>query len=255
MIVAYRSLRYSTYMEIDQTILDTVARYQPSLDRLASLKQVPLLFLVGISGAGKNAVGTTLLVNHPDEYHEFVTHTTRALRKNHGVMERDGIEYHFVDAKTATDMLTNHDFIEANVFSNNIYGTSIAEIEAAKQEGRIAIGDIDVNGVANFVRLGLNVRPVFILPPTYQVWQQRLMARYEGHEIDKQDWVRRMETARSEILHALAADYFYFVLNDDLPTTVRSIDAIAHGEAFDHRSENALAAAKDILNGINDALA
>lgn len=242
-------------MEIDQTILDAIQKYQPSLDRLTSLKQVPLLFLVGVSGAGKNAVTTKLLANHPGEYHEFVTHTTRAPRKNHGVMEQDGIEYHFVDMPTAKDMVTNRDFIETNVYSGNIYGTSIAEIEAAKQEGRIAIGDIDVNGVANFVRLGLNVRPVFILPPTYEIWQKRLMTRYEGHEIDQQDWRNRMQTARSEIMHALATDYFYFVLNDDLSTTVKIIDAIAHGDEPDRRPETAVAAAKDILYGINDALA
>ena len=242
-------------MEIDQTILDTIAKYQPSLDRLSSLKQVPLLFIVGVSGAGKNAVTTTLLVNHPEEYHEFVTHTTRAPRKNHGVMEQDGVEYHFVDMATAKTMVENREFIETNVYSGNIYGTSIAEIESAKQEGRIAIGDIDVNGVANFVRLGLNVRPVFILPPSYDIWQKRLMTRYEGHGIDQQDWRNRMQTARSEIMHALATDYFYFVLNDDLPTTVKTIDAIAHGDEPDRRSEPAVMAAKDILNGINDALA
>lgn len=242
-------------MEIDQTILDAMQQYQPSLDRLTSLKQVPLLFIVGVSGAGKNAVTTTLLINHPGEYHEFVTHTTRAPRKNHGVMEQDGVEYHFVDMATAKAMVANRDFIETNVYSGNIYGTSIAEIEAAKQEGRIAIGDIDVNGVANFVRLGLDVRPVFILPPSYAIWQKRLMTRYEGHEIDQQDWRNRMQTARSEIMHALATDYFYFVLNDDLPTTVKTIDAIAHGDELDRRSEISVAAAKDILNGINDALA
>lgn len=242
-------------MEIDQTILDTIDTYQPSLDRLTPLKQVPLLFLVGISGAGKNAVGTALRVNHPTEYHEFVTHTTRAPRKNHGVMEQDGVDYHFVGLAKAKEMLANHDFIEANFFAGNIYGTSIAEIEAAKQEGRIAIGDIDVNGVANFVQLGLNVRPVFILPPSYEVWQKRLMTRYEGHGIDQQDWRNRMQTARSEIMHALATDYFYFVLNDDLPTTVKTIDAVAHGDELDRRSEASVAAAKDILNGINDALA
>jgi guanylate kinase len=242
-------------MEIDQTILDTMRQYQPSLDRLTPLKQVPLLFLVGVSGAGKNAVGTALRVNHPGEYHEFVTHTTRAPRKNHGVMEQDGVDYHFVDLAKAKEMLADHGFIEANYFSGNIYGTSIAEIEAAKQEGRIAIGDIDVNGVANFVRLGLNVRPVFILPPDYEVWQKRLMTRYEGHGIDQQDWRNRMQTARSEIMHALATDYFYFVLNDDLPTTVKTIDAVAHGDEPERRSELAVLAAKDILNGINDALA
>jgi guanylate kinase len=248
------TLRYSTYMELDQTLIDAVTHYIPSHERLMHLKDVPLLFLVGISGAGKNAIMTVLLSDYANQYHEFVTHTTRAPRKNHGTLERNGVEYYFIDYKTSRQMLADHDYIEANIYSNNIYGTSVAEIEAAKHEGRIAIGDIDVNGVEHVVGLGLNVQPVFILPPSYQTWQQRLLKRYEGHDIDQTDWRNRMVTARSEIEHALATDYFYFVVNEDLATTVAEINEIAHGKEYDHRAEIAIAAAKDILNGINDAL-
>ncbi|MGF7229505.1 MAG: guanylate kinase [Candidatus Saccharibacteria bacterium] len=241
-------------MELDQALIDKVTHYQPSQERLAELKDVPLLFMVGISGAGKNAIMNELLGKHATEYHEFITHTTRAPRKNHGVLEQNDVDYHFIDYATSSVMLDAHDYIEANIYSNNIYGMSVTEIEAAKREGRIATGDIDVNGATHVFQLGLNVKPVFILPPDYQTWQHRLLKRYEGHEIDQTDWRNRMLTARSEIEHALATDYFYFVVNDDLQATVVEIDEIAHGKEHDHRAETAIAAAKDILNGINDAL-
>lgn len=224
-------------MELDQALRDKVAHYQPSTERLAPLNAVPLLFLVGISGAGKNAIMAQLLETHRGEYHEFVTHTTRAPRKNHGVVEQNDVEYHFIDYATASNMLDAHDYIEANIYSNNIYGTSVAEIEAALREGRIAIGDIDVNGAAHVVGLGLNVRPVFILPPNYQTWQSRLLKRYEGHEIDQADWRNRMQTARSEIEHALATGNFYFVVNEDLAVTVEEINEIAHGKEHLQRSD------------------
>lgn len=240
-------------MELDEQLIAKVKNYQPSTERLGPLKDVPLLFLVGISGAGKNAITTALLKAYANSYHEFVTHTTRAPRENHGVMERDGVEYHFVDFEQASAMLDNHDYIEANVYSANIYGTSVAELEAAQQEHRIAIGDIDVNGVANFMRLGLNAKPVFILPPNYEVWQQRLLSRYK-QGIDKNDWILRIQTARREIEYALANDYFYLIVNDDLQATIEQVNAIAHSQFEAHRTEESMAAAKDLLNGINDAL-
>ena len=227
--------------------------YRPSAERLAYVSDTHLLFLVGISGAGKDTITHELLAQHAD-YYRMVTHTTRAPRKNHGVLEQEGVEYHFVDLATAEHMLDEHDYVEANMYGGNVYGTSIREIQKAHDEHKIIIGDIDVNGVASFMKLGLNVRPVFVLPPSYAVWQERLLRRYE-HGIDEADWRKRMETARHEIEHALDTDYFYLVVNDDLQTTTGHINHIARqGELDEHRPAAALAAAQEILAGINDAL-
>jgi len=243
-------------MELDRHLQEKVLAYEPSRERLEAVRDVPLLFMVGISGAGKNTIMRQLLAEYPDQYHEFVTHTTRPPRSNHGVMERDGIEYHFIDLATANTMLDNKDYIEANVYSNNIYGTSLAEIEAAQSEHRIGIGDIDVNGVANFVRLGLAVKPVFILPPSYDVWQQRFMSRYTDQQIDHEDWLSRMRTAKQEIQHALKTDYYYLVVNKDLNEIVEVINTIAHGGAgYEHRPMGAVAVAEEILDRIDAELA
>lgn len=241
-------------METTNALLQKVQAYQPAPERLAAFRATPLLFVVGISGAGKDTIIERLLDYHPTDYHPFVTHTTRPPRANHGIMEQDGKEYYFIDFATAERMLDNKNYIEVNAYSGNIYGTSLSEIAQADAEQKIVLADIDVNGVANFVRLGMNARPVFVLPPGYTEWQQRIMRRYTG-EIDRSDWQKRMIAARDEIEHALATDYFYFVINDDLAQVVKEIDAIAHGHTQERRSEIAITAAKDILNGINDALA
>ncbi len=248
-------MRYSTRMELDEQLRAKVAHYRPQPERFAHLQSTPLLFIVGISGAGKNALSTKLKVDHPTEYHQLVTNVTRPPRKNNGVLEQDGIDYHFINMETANRMLDNQQYIEANVYSNNIYGTSVAELEVAQQKGRIVIGDIDVNGVANFVRLGLHALPVFVLPPSYEVWQQRLLTRYPNGQIDQADWLARMKTAQSEIKHALQAEYFYFVINDDLAQAAETINAIAHDVPTEHRSEAALAVAHSILDAINAKLA
>lgn len=242
-------------MELDEQLRAKVANYHPKPEYFAHLQGIPLLFIVGISGAGKNALSTKLKTDHPGEYHQMVTNVTRAPRKNNGVLEQDGIDYHFISMATANRMLDNQQYIEANVYSGNIYGTSVAELEVAQQKNRIVIGDIDVNGVANFVRLGLHALPVFVLPPSYGVWQQRLLTRYPNGQIDREDWLARMKTAQSEIEHALKADYFYFVINDDLDQAAETINAIAHDTPVERRPPAALAAAHTILEAINAALA
>lgn len=238
-------------MEIDAQLITKVTDYQPSPDRLAGVRDVPLLFLVGTSGAGKNTLMKEILNKYAGDYHEFITHTTRLPRMNHGVMEQNHVEYHFIDFATADDMLEDKEYIEANFFSGNIYGTSLSEMEAAKKEHKIIIGDIDVNGVANFVKLGLNVRPVFVLPPSFEVWQERLLKRYEGHDIDRSDWQRRIVTAKHELQAALDADYYYLVINDDLSHTTQTINAIAHGEPAVQRPAAALDVIRTMINHID----
>lgn len=241
-------------MEISSILLDKVAAYEADGAKLAPYMQIPLLFAVGISGAGKNTIMEALLDEYTTEYHPFVTHTTRKPRKNHGVLEQNHVDYHFIDFATAEQMVDNHEYVEVNAYSGNIYGTSISELQAAQDEHKILLADIDVNGVANFVRLGMHVMPVFILPPSYEVWQSRVHAR-NSNATDLADWRRRMRTAHDEIRHALDAGYFYFVVNDDLAQTVTTVNAIAHGDTTVERMPaQAVHAAHDILEGIEAAL-
>lgn len=233
-------------MELDARLIAKVTAYQPDMQRLAPYRDVPLLVFVGISGAGKNTVKSALFHKQSDGYHDFVTHTTRPPRQNHGVLEEDGVDYHFVGVATAERMLDNHDYIEANLYSNNIYGASIDELEKARQQHYIAVADIDVNGVANFVRLGLNVKPIFILPPSYDIWYQRMIKRYGG-VVDKADFQKRIQTAREELQHALETDYFYLVVNDNLDETVELIHAIAHGAPTPHRDPHAETVLRSLL--------
>jgi guanylate kinase len=240
-------------MELEERLISKVASYRPSTQRLAALRDTPLLFMVGVSGAGKNILSQQLLQKYPDRYYRFVSHTTRKQRLNHGVMEQQGLEYHFISHEDAERMLDDQDFLETNLYSGNIYGTSISEIQHAHDEGKILIGDIDVNGVAHFMHALPNGKPVFILPPDYQTWQRRLMTRYEDG-VNKEDWRSRMLTARREIEHALVTDYYYLVVNDDLSEATETIHAIACGKLTDHRPTAAVHAANQILCELNKVL-
>ena len=66
----------------------------------------------------------------------FVTDTTRERRPN----EEPGRDYHFVASREQMERdIQNHLFIEAGVYNDNLYGTSVASVkEVAEQVGRCA---------------------------------------------------------------------------------------------------------------------
>ena len=238
---------------MEQELQAKVAHYKPDMKKLKVLHETPLLLLVGISGAGKDTVVDRLLAK-PD-YYRMISHTTRSLRENHGVMERDGVEYHFIDKATADRMLDAHEFIETNYYSNNVYGTSVAEVVHAHEHGKIVLNDVDVHGADNFVRLTDTAKAVFVLPPSYEEWWRRLSARYgDGEAAHAADIQRRIAIAHDELRHVLASEHFYLMINDDLDRIVAAIDALAHGAVFERRPAEAVAVIEDILKHSPTAL-
>jgi guanylate kinase len=211
------------------SVSDLVDNYQPNPRAAEVLSHMTVILLVGIAGAGKNTIIEQLLGEKDSPYKRIVTCTTRAPRANDGVLEQNDIDYHFLDLKTAQQMLVNKEFIETNIYSSNVYGTALTEFEKIAEEGKIAVGDVDVNGVANMERIAPSIRPIFILPPSFEVWFKRLKDRYGEHwETRQEDVVARIETARQELEYALHAGYFYLVLNDDLAVAVQVVDTVAH---------------------------
>src|SRR4051812_13034101 len=136
---------------MDQKLVQKLAAYEPSQASKELIKQTPVLLLVGPTGAGKDSVKDELLKT--GQFHHIVSHTTRPPRINHGVIEQDGREYHFVDEATAAKMLDGRAFIEAKIYSGNLYGTSAAEIQAANNEAKTAMTDLEVQGVAEYKAL------------------------------------------------------------------------------------------------------
>ena len=71
-------------------------------------------------------------------------------------------------------MLQNNEFIEAKFVHGTVYGTSVAELKLAHDQNRVAITDIDVQGVEEYERLAPDSIAIFIVPPNSQTWIERL---------------------------------------------------------------------------------
>jgi guanylate kinase len=202
-----------------------LATYQPSAATVKLIKETPILLLVGPTGAGKDSLKDRLL--ETDKYHHIISHTTRLPRINHGIIEQDGREYHFIDQATAEKMLDEQSFVEAKIYSGNLYGTSDAEIRAAHDEHKVAMTDIEVQGVAEYKSLDPHVMAVFLLPPDFKTWQARLRRRY-GDVVDAVDYRLRLQTALVEIEQLLNTDYYVALINDDLDEAFQAVQKITN---------------------------
>src|SRR5690606_28175961 len=91
-----------------------------------------------------------------------VSHTTRQPRPR----EADGSDYYFVDEARFEEMVAQEAFAEwAHVHAHR-YGTSRAEVERLRSQGRDIIFDIDVQGAENLIRAYPEAITIFVLPPS-----------------------------------------------------------------------------------------
>lgn len=202
---------------IEQLIDD----YKPSKEVAELVRSTPIVLLVGITGAGKDTIKRALLQD--GAFTNFISYTTRSPRSNQGVMEQDGVEYRFVSKEDMEDLLQKGEMIEAKQFSANVYGTGAADLRAAQSTGKIAVNDIEVQGVREYKEISSNVHAIFILPPSYEEWQARLSNRYGDTDLESDNMSLRMETAKDELKEALDAGYFTFVINDEVDRVVEEI--------------------------------
>lgn len=237
---------------MDNELKTLLESYTVPTEAVELLQKAKVVFLVGVSGVGKNTILKELLKT--GKYKLVISHTTRKPRENHGVLEQDGKDYHFIDESEAKRMLEDGEFIEAKIYSGNVYGTSLQEVKDAYTDGKIAISDIEVQGVAEYMEASSNVTPIFILPPDFETWQNRFKVRYGEREPEEADMRKRMETAKKELAEALSKDYFEFVINDELERAVKAVDEIAHGSLSVKKNETSRQIAQGLLDELKNFL-
>lgn len=222
-----------------------VQTYQMPVVAKDVIQQTRLLLIASITGGGKDTIVKELIKT--GYYHRIVSHTTRPPRINHGVPEVDGVDYHFITEATALRMLQDNLFIEAKYAHGNVYGTSVEEVNKAHELDRIAVTDIEIQGVMEYLEVKPDTHAVFLLPPSVDTWLSRLSNRYGNLEAHKAEVHKRFVTAQKEIKHILDDKRFIVIINDDLATTVERVRGVVTGD-IDHTSGFAGKIAEHLLD-------
>ena len=184
-------------------------------------ERAPIVIVVSApSGAGKTTVIERVLSDVPG-IRFSVSHTTRPPRGD----EREGVDYHFVDRPTFERLRAEGKLLESAEVHGNLYGTSRAELERARAEGRDVLLDLDVQGAAQVRACLPEVVTVFILPPSYPALEQRLRGRGQD---DPATIERRLAVAAREI--AKVTEYDYALVNDDVDACVEELKTIIRAE-------------------------
>ena len=173
----------------------------------------------GPSGVGKSTVLKELLQRR-DMYFS-VSATTRAPREG----EVDGVHYHFVDVDAFRKMIEEEALLEHAEYVGNYYGTPKRYVDEAMEQGRDVILDIEVQGAIQVCAKRPETVRIFMAPPSWEELERRLTAR--GTDAPEKIQ-KRLQRAKIEM--ETAADYDYFVINDDVAHAVAELDAILCAE-------------------------
>ncbi len=174
------------------------------------------LFIVsGPSGSGKDTVLKRLLAVNRDIFFSIST-VTRQMRTPE---ETD--KYNFTTVEQFKNMILNNELLEYNEYCGNFYGTPIAPVKTAIENGKNVIVEVDVNGKKNICKKCPEAVTVFIMPPSVAILKERLSGRgTEKTEIIE----KRMAEAMREIKDA--CNYDYVIINDKLEDAVNNMQTI-----------------------------
>ena len=181
------------------------------------------LFVVSSpSGGGKGTIIRHVLqVVAVGNLSYSVSYTTRAPR----LKEVDGREYFFVSREVFEEMVAAGEFLEWACVHGNFYGTAKNQIIEDTAAGADIILEVDVQGAASVRQLLMDSVSIFILPPSYDVLRQRLIAR--GTD-SPEELELRLRNAPEELKQYSAFDYV--IINDEIDRAVGQLASIIYAE-------------------------
>jgi len=179
-----------------------------------------LIVVSSPSGGGKGTLIDRVLKTVPDLAFS-VSYTTRAPRGS----EENGREYFFVDEPAFRGMVERGDFLEWADVYGHLYGTSASQVEQERVAGRDIILEIDVQGAESIRRKVPDAISIFILPPSFDLLRNRLVARATDSAADLE---RRLKGAPAEVAQYKMFDYV--ILNDDINRASQQLAAVIYAE-------------------------
>ncbi len=198
-----------------------VKELQPETHAKNSTAPRGTLFVVSSpSGGGKGTIIRRVLEVVPNLSYS-VSFTTRAPRPG----EVNGREYFFISRDVYDEMVAGGEFLECACVHGNFYGTAKRQVADETAAGIDIVLEVDVQGAASVRQLLMDSVSIFILPPSYQVLRERLIAR--GTDTPEQLEVR-LRNAPEELRQYSKFDYVIF--NDEVERAAGQLASIIYAE-------------------------
>lgn len=181
-----------------------------------------LYVIAAPSGTGKTTLVKALVDSLP-KITVSISHTTRAKRPS----EMHGVNYYFIDKNEFEHKIEHGDFLEHATIFDNYYGTSKSWVAETLAKGIDVILEIDWQGHQQIKHLFNDAIGIFILPPSLDSLQDRLVKRNQDEpEIIK----KRLADAQRAVSHMREFDYV--VVNDDFVSALHDLKTIVEAGRF-----------------------
>lgn len=179
-----------------------------------------LIIISSPSGGGKGTLIREILASTTSIGYS-VSYTTRSPREG----EIDGRDYHFVSYQQFSDLIKRGEFLEYAEVHGNFYGTSKTEIARETGNGRDVILEIDVQGAGSVLQEHSDAVSIFIMPPSFEVLRERLVARATE---TNENLALRLRNSFGEIKKYV--DFQFVVINDQKEAAVNDLRTIILSE-------------------------
>ena len=181
-----------------------------------------LLVVSGPSGCGKGTVLSRVL-DDKKAYSLSVSFTTRDPRPG----EIDGVHYGFISKEDFLKQIADGNMLEYTEYCGNYYGTPQSTVNSLLDQGINVVLEIETVGAMNVKKLRSDAVLIMILPPSYEILENRLRSRGTNSE---EDIAKRLLRAKEEL--ACLHDYHYCVINQEgcVEETAEEIKRIVEAE-------------------------
>jgi guanylate kinase len=180
-----------------------------------------ILFIISSpSGGGKGTLIREVLRTVPNIGYS-ISFTTRRMRE----AEENGVHYNFVSSEEFENLIKHGEFLEFAEVHGNYYGTSKTQVERETSAGRDIILEIDVQGADSIREKASDAVGIFILPPSFEVLQERLTDRQTETAADLE---LRLRNSREEVQEYEKFDYV--IVNDEKAKAVTDLQSVIYAE-------------------------
>ena len=174
-----------------------------------------LIVFTGPSGVGKGTVVKEL--GDIQELRFSISVTTRSCRPG----EEDGVNYFYKSHEEFDQLIVDDKLLEWAEFVGNKYGTPRDFVENCLRNGQDVFLEIEVQGALQVKEKFPEAIMVFLLPPSYEALEERLIKR----ATETEDIIaKRLKKAKEEMLQIDIFDHH--VINDDAIRAAKEVKSI-----------------------------